>query len=315
MQIILYQTKSAVKSAPKTRWREIPAKFLKRKLFQNISEENLYQKNAEKYLPKNPWRKTSTNKSLKRNLDQKLRSLHQKNQWRGVSTQKPKNFAKKSQERSLPKKHFLQWKIAKKNKSDEMFWNAMKTHFFMKIQIFSGSNLGRKLVTKTRTTKNSFKTVKKCLPTQSLQKICTKKANSKQLSFLYQTFPHEIPTNKSPTKASYPQKNLFKKYRRNIYKQLFHKNFRPKISKIFLTTRIWQERFFEKNKGALCKRELSQTNNYIQENHALFLQKTTPKVYKQPPTEDIYPKSVHRKIFSEQNRKEQKPKDSTRRWS
>jgi len=47
----------------------------------------------------------------------------------------------------------------------------------------------------------------------------------------------------------------------------------------------------------------------------LFLQKTTPKVYKQPPTEDIYPKSVHHKIFAGQNRKEQKTNVSTKRWS
>ena len=37
--------------------------------------------------------------------------------------------------------------------------------------ILSGSNLGRKPVAKTRTSKDSFKTVKKkSLPTQSLQK-------------------------------------------------------------------------------------------------------------------------------------------------
>lgn len=132
----------------------------------NISEEKTPSKNLKENLYPKKRRKISTEKSQKKNIDQQIfeeKSLP-KTFWSEACTkneiheeeslqQRSRNFCQKNQERSLPRKHFLHWKIAK-NKSDEIFWNVVKTHFFMKFhEILSGSNLGRKPVTKTRTSK------------------------------------------------------------------------------------------------------------------------------------------------------------------
>ena len=159
-----------------------------------------------------------------------------------------------------------------------MFWNAMKTHFFMKIQIFSGSNLGRKTRHQNKDHKKLFfKTVKKCLPTQSLQKICTKKANSKQLSFLYQTFPHEIPTNKSPTKASYPQKKSFQKIQKKYLQTTLSQKLSTKnIKDISDNKNLTRTVFWEKQGSPLQKRAVTNKQLHSRKPRIVFA-KNNPK--------------------------------------
>ena len=107
--------------------------------------------------------------------------------------------------------------------------------------ILAGSNLGRKPVAKTRTSKDSFKTVKKNLYQHNLYKksALRKQIQIKLILFYIKHFPKRtLQTNPSLILHTPPKKSIYQKNKRNIYKQLFHKNSRPKIAKIFLTTKI-----------------------------------------------------------------------------
>ena len=165
--------------------------------------------------------------------------------------------------------------------------------------ILSGSNLGRKPVTKTRTSKDSFKTVKKNLYQHNLyKKICTKKANSNKTdSFLYQTFPQENPTNKSFTKSPYPPKKIYisKNTEEISTNNSFTKTLAQKNKDISDNKNLAGTFFRKKQGNPLQKRtvRLSKTNNYIKETHAFFLQK------KQSQNIQTFPQKFAQKVFTQ----------------
>ena len=200
----------------------------------------------------------------------------------------------------------------------------MKTDFFHEISSdFIRFKLGKKPVTKTRTAKNSFKTVKKNLYQRNLYKqYALRKQTQRKLILFYQTFPQENPTNKSLTKTPYypPQKKTYKKMQTKYLETILSQKLRTKHIKDFSDNKnLTRTLFPKKNKGNVCKRDLSQTNNYIKEIHTCsFCKNTHPKNIQTTSHRKYLPKKCSpQNLFwaKQQNRKEQKTIDTTKRWS
>ena len=146
-------------------------------------------------------------------------------------------------------------------------------------QILAGSNLGRNPSPKQEPQKILLKPSKRISTNAiSTNKSALRKQIQRNLVLFYQTLPQEIPTNKSPAKVPYPQNKIYQKLKEKYLQTTLSQKFPAKHIKDFSNNTKLTRALFQKKQGNLCKRELSQTNNYIQETYVFsFLQKNTTK--------------------------------------